>query len=246
MITKSVGRMVPAFMQDFSFRQISGQCSDHLVTVSAGGCGTSQKMTPAAAEAFERLQAMAARDGRGLAIASAHRSFERQLAIWNAKASGLRPVLDDEGRPLPIRELSEVELVFAILRWSALPGASRHHWGTDVDVYDASAVVGDYQVQLTREETCAGGVFGDLHCWLDERIDGAESAAFYRPFDRDRRGVAPEPWHLSYAPQARQIEQLLQRRVYANFIGAQAIALKKVVLANFDEIYERFIAPPGE
>ena len=31
-------------------------------------------------------------------------------------------------------------LIETILLWSALPGGSRHHWGTDVDVFDAAAV----------------------------------------------------------------------------------------------------------
>ena len=38
------------------------------------------------------------------------------------------------------------------MRWSAIPGSSRHHWGTDLDVYDAAAVTPDYQVQLTPQE----------------------------------------------------------------------------------------------
>jgi len=52
----------------------------------------------------------------------------RQAEIWNAKAAGLRPVLDANEQPIDTGTLSERELVFAILRWSALPGASRHHW----------------------------------------------------------------------------------------------------------------------
>ncbi len=35
---------------------------------------------------------------------------------------------------------AEAERVAAILVWSALPGASRHHWGTDCDVIDAAAL----------------------------------------------------------------------------------------------------------
>ena len=51
--------------------------------------------------------------------------------------------------------------------FSALPGASRHHWGTDIDVYDANAVSSDYVVQLSLKEVGSGGVFDSLHKWLD-------------------------------------------------------------------------------
>ena len=36
----------------------------------------------------------------------------------------------------------------AILLWSALPGASRHHWGTDFDVFDRAAVPPDYRAAV--------------------------------------------------------------------------------------------------
>ncbi|NIM47861.1 MAG: D-alanyl-D-alanine carboxypeptidase family protein, partial [Gemmatimonadales bacterium] len=86
------------------------------------------------------------------------------------------------------------------LRWSALPGASRHHWGTDLDVYDLAARPEGYEVELIPEEVDAGGMFGPLHEWLDGRIAADAAFGFFRPYERDRQGVAPERWHLSYAP----------------------------------------------
>jgi LAS superfamily LD-carboxypeptidase LdcB len=136
--------------------------------------------------------------------------------------------------------------MFAILRWSALPGASRHHWGTDIDVYDEWAVEPGYRVQLTPDECAPGGVFERLHRWLDARLAEGEYASFYRPFAMDRGGVAPEPWHLSYGPQARLIEGLRERHRYRDFLAGQPLALKEEVLANFDEIYERFVAPAAD
>ncbi len=32
--------------------------------------------------------------------------------------------------------LSDLEKCKAMLRWSAVPGASRHHWGTEIDIFD--------------------------------------------------------------------------------------------------------------
>ena len=47
-----------------------------------------------------------------------------------------RPLLDARNQPLDALQLGETERLHAILHWSALPGTSRHHWGTDLDIYD--------------------------------------------------------------------------------------------------------------
>jgi LAS superfamily LD-carboxypeptidase LdcB len=130
-----------------------------------------------------------------------------------------------------------------MLRWSALPGTSRHHWGTDVDVYDAAAMDSGYQLQLVPGECHGGGRFSALHRWLDEVTRRGDSFGFYRPFDIDRGGVAPEPWHLSYAPEAAMFEAGLECEKCYRWLAQQPIALKQVVLADFEEIYQRFIAP---
>ena len=176
-------------------RQLTGLDDSHLVNLPDG-----HRLQSEAALAFGTLQEDARQAGFDLAIASSYRPFARQLAIWNGKASGARPVYDDQGQEVPVGQLSPTEHLHAILRFSAIPGTSRHHWGTDLDVYDAGAVAPDYQVQLSVQEVEAGGLFDPLHRWLDERIAAGESQGFYRPYDRDRGGVAPERWHLSYAP----------------------------------------------
>ncbi len=227
--------MVPSNMR---FSQLTGCDGAHLCQLSGN-----YRLTVATAEAFQSLVAAARIAGYELAIASAHRDFERQRLIWNAKASGLRPVLDTHGQPLDIASLGERERVFAILRWSALPGASRHHWGSDLDIYDAAATAPGYQVQLVPEETDGDGVYAGLHRWLDARIEAQDAFGFYRPYDRDRGGVAPEPWHLSYAPESRDFERDFEPVRYCDWLATQDIALGQAVLQHFDEIYHRFIAP---
>jgi LAS superfamily LD-carboxypeptidase LdcB len=178
--------------------------------------------------------------GFELRVASSYRSFERQLLIWNNKASGLRPVLDDRGLPLDISRLSERDLVYAILRWSALPGASRHHWGTDLDVYDASRIAADYQVQLTQAETIGDGPFAEFHRWLDVKL-AVQEFSFYRPYEKDRGGIAPEPWHLSYAPIAKRYAAALTVDVLRQQLEQTDIQLKSCILDNLDDIYHRFV-----
>lgn len=194
---------------------------------------------------FLRLREEAARAGFTLDILSGFRGFERQLSIWNRKADGELPVLDSAAVPLDIAKLSERELVFAILRWSALPGASRHHWGTDLDVFDAAARPEGYEVELIPEEVDAGGMFGPLHEWLDARIAASTSFGFFRPYDRDRGGVAPERWHLSHAPVAATFAEGLDADVLADTLRNADVRLKDVVLEHLSEIYQRFVVNTG-
>jgi LAS superfamily LD-carboxypeptidase LdcB len=191
-----------------------------------------------------------ARDAReagfDLAIASGYRDYARQLAIWNAKAGGTRPVLDTHGQPLQLAGLDDWGLVQAILRWSALPGASRHHWGTDIDIYDRAAVPDQYQVQLTPEEVATDGPFGPLHRWLDERIAAGASHGFFRPYDRDRGGVAPERWHLSHAPTAARYQRQLTPATLLDELDTPVLALRDAIVAHWPAIYERYVQVPAE
>lgn len=179
--------------------------------------------------------------GFELRAVSGYRSFERQLAIFNAKAEGHRPVLDDSGQPVAMAALSERQRLYAILRFSALPGGSRHHWGTDMDVVDASAMPADYRVALTTAECLPGGVFAGLHRWLDSYL-ARPDCPFYRPYDCDRGGVAPEPWHLSYAPVADRLAAQLTPDLLRAVLRDTDIALKAEVLAALDTIFARFVS----
>jgi LAS superfamily LD-carboxypeptidase LdcB len=194
-----------------------------------------------AVEPLGNLRAAASAQGFDLAIHSGFRSFERQLSIWNRKATGQLAVLDDHSRPLDISRLAPRDLVFAILRWSALPGASRHHWGTDLDIYDRAAKPEGYEVQLIPEECEGEGMFAPLHQWLDRRIRDGTAFGFFRPYDADRQGVAPERWHLSLAPVATRYARLLTLERLRETLEPADLALKDTVLENLALIYQRFV-----
>ena len=173
-----------------------GLTSEHL-TDSRGAL-----MHERAAEAFSTLQARANDVGLQLSVASSYRSYERQLAIFNGKWGGERPVLDDKDRVLVRQNYSAVEWLHLILRFSALPGTSRHHWGTDIDIFDPTRIPSGESLQLIPSEYRIGGMFEDLTLWLDELIAANDCEGFFRPYDRDRGGVSEELWHLSYEPVA--------------------------------------------
>ncbi len=198
-------------------------------------------LMPACWQAFEELRDAAAAAGFELCIASGFRSFDRQLVIWNAKALGQRPVHDDRGLAVAMDELSPLQQVQAILRYSALPGASRHHWGTDLDVYDAAAMPEGYPLQLTPQEVADDGMFGALHCWLDEQIKAGTGAGFFRPYATDRGGVAPERWHLSFAPLAQECAAGLGLVCLREALVTGELVYSELVLNELPALYERYV-----
>lgn len=235
---------LPVIMTKVDPEYLTGQSEGHLCSpAEAEGLGALVHTDTVAS--FAALREDAAVDGFELEILSGFRGFRRQELIWNRKASGALPVLDSHAVAMDIGTLSARDLVFAILRWSALPGASRHHWGTDVDVFDAKARPPGYDVELIPAEVDPGGMFGPLHAWLDGRIAAGASHGFFRPYDRDRGGVAPERWHLSHGPVASTFEEHLTADVLRTAIEESALALKDTVLEHLDEIYERFVNNTG-
>ncbi len=219
----------------FTVQEMVGQTLSHLAKLPEGPLLHKRVLAP-----FRRLQADAADAGFCLTIASGFRDFKRQLSIWNGKASGERLVVDESGQPLDIGTLSsDWERVQAILRWSALPGCSRHHWGTDMDVFDANALPEGYRLQLTVKESTT--MFASLHSWLDHRIATNDSYGFFRPYATDKGGVAPEPWHLSYEPLAQICAAQLTPEVLRALLRDTDLILKAAVLEHWEEIYERYI-----
>lgn len=214
---------------------LTGQTEAHVIEVFPGHFLHEQVVGP-----YRALVDLANQSGLDLRLASGFRSFHRQLAIWNAKACGERQVLGRDGQPLVIAQFDDFDKVCAILHWSALPGASRHHWGTDVDIWDAAAVTSAYRLQLVSEEYAVGGVFSGLTRWLDETMLGG-ATAFYRPYDENRGGIAAEPWHLSHRPTAGRFERAMSQRVLREVLTQADILLKEAILDNFDEIYQRFV-----
>jgi LAS superfamily LD-carboxypeptidase LdcB len=116
-------------------RQLTGRDRGHLVALEEPRC----ILHKAAVRPFLAMRDAAAGAGFDLIPVSSFRDFERQRAIWNAKFRGERPALDKAGRRVNMAALAPGARVETILLWSALPGMSRHHWGSELDVIDRMA-----------------------------------------------------------------------------------------------------------
>jgi LAS superfamily LD-carboxypeptidase LdcB len=195
-----------------------------------------------AVEAFVALRAGAAMEGIDVTPSSAFRDFHSQAQIWNRKFRGERPLYDRAGNARDHASLTEAQIVDAILVWSAVPGASRHHWGTEIDVYDRAALPDGYRVELLPGEFDRGGVFERLAVWLDTNL---QRFGFFRPYDQDRGGVYPEPWHISYAPISVPALAALTPEIVADAIRTEDILGRERVLARLPEIWSTYIANVG-
>ena len=215
--------------------ELTGRARTHLREPSVPGVALHEH----AAGPFARLCDAARTQGFELTPVSGFRDFDRQLSIWNGKFTGERPLLDAAGGALDVTQMSAPERVAAILVWSALPGASRHHWGTDLDLVDARAIPPGYRVRLTADEFCAGGPFGPLSEWLEVN---APRFGFFRPFRGVLSGVQPEPWHFSFAPVAEPARRALTREVVAAALADAPLEGKVEVLSCLDELHARYVA----
>ena len=222
--------------------ELTGRASTHVVTLQNPPCTLHRSVV----EPFLALRAAAAAADIDLVPVSTFRDFARQLGIWNAKCRGERDLFDRDGILLDHASLSEDELVSAILHWSALPGASRHHWGTEIDVIDGATRAPGSVPQLLPGEYAAGGRQARLGAWLDDHL---HRFGFHRPYASDRGGVQPEPWHLSHAATAAAALAAFTPRMLLDALEGAQLGAAATVTARLPEIFERYVlnvAPPGE
>jgi LAS superfamily LD-carboxypeptidase LdcB len=214
--------------------ELTGRARTHVVELDEPRCILHYE----AAASFLAMRDAAATAGIELAPRSSFRDFDTQMTIWNRKWAGEKPLYDRSGQLLERSRIADGDAVDAILCWSAVPGGSRHHWGTDVDVVDTAAIPAGYTVELVPREYAADGIFARLSAWLDANM---AHFGFFRPYRTDRGGVSPEPWHISYAPVALPALESLSLSTLRQVLDASAIAGKPHVLARLPEIYTRFL-----
>lgn len=202
--------------------EIMGLSDKHLVAV-----GNEHFLHNEIADAFFIMQKEAAIAGVDMQICSSFRSFDKQLSIWNRKWAGDLPLYTLDNKLLNANSLSEQEKIHAIMLWSALPGASRHHWGTDFDVYDKSSVERHHHdFQLIPSEYETNGPCAALSIWIS---NNATRYGFYLPYSKYSGGVAVEPWHISNIEVASriqasfQLDDLYAQLEQADILGKEAI-----------------------
>jgi len=176
--------------------------------------GKGINLREAAHDAFVEMKKAAYSDGIDIKVVSSYRNFYRQEGIWERKF--IRYTEQDGMEPLPA--------IDKIIEYSTIPGTSRHHWGTDIDIVDGyQKVEGDVLVPSKFGE---GQPYEDFKKWMDEHSKKFDFYLVYTDVP-GRRGFKYEPWHYSYAPlsipmltqfRSKNILQLLEEE---EFEGAQ-------------------------
>ena len=136
------------------------------------------------ADAFVLMQAAAKKEGINLYSLSSYRSYDHQLRIYNRKWKRYKG-----------QGMEGLDIVNKIIEYSTIPGTSRHHWGTDLDVIDSDITVNGDKLLSSNYEN--GGVYEKLGKWLRAN---SELYGFYLVYTKtsSRKGFKYEPWHLSY------------------------------------------------
>ncbi|MFT5752473.1 MAG: LAS superfamily LD-carboxypeptidase LdcB [Flavobacteriales bacterium] len=160
--------------------ELLGQGSPNLIEKDG------YRLRTKAADAFEALKAAALKDGIVIKVVSSYRDYAHQNRIWERKylrfrESGLSPILS----------------IQKIIEYSTIPGTSRHHWGTDLDLIDGTPKVdGDVLVPSKFHGT---GPFCKFKDWMDIHANSYGFQLVYTDAIH-RKGFKYEPWHYSYAP----------------------------------------------
>jgi D-alanyl-D-alanine carboxypeptidase len=170
-------------------------------------------------QAFVRMHDAAKADGINLTILSATRNFDYQKGIWEAKWNGKRKVA---GKNLAAEVPDFEERALLILRYSSMPGTSRHHWGTDIDINNF------------ENSYFASGKGKAEYDWL---VAHAAEYGFCQPYTakgNDRpHGYEEERWHWSYMPLAKTYLKAYQEKVdpsmIKGFAGAEVVAPLQVI-----------------
>ena len=168
---------------------------------------------------FIKMHDAANLDGIDLKIASATRNFDNQKKIWNNKWTGYTIV---EGKDLSISIPDEIERFKKILEYSAVPGTSRHHWGTDIDINNANP---EYFETKNGKK---------VYEWL---MQNALSFGFCQTYTIKNNirptGYSEEKWHWSYLPLSQTYTQkyknLITNKEIKGFYGDKYASLVDLI-----------------
>jgi len=179
-------------LQDFTRDQLIGKGNPDIE-----GASYTQTMHKETKAALEKMKAAAAKDAIYIEVVSAYRSFQRQKEIFEGKYTRFT----NQG-------LAPEDAINKIIEYSTIPGTSRHHWGTDIDIIQAK--VPKPESVLQPKHFHGNGPFCKLKDWLTEH---AADFGFYEVYtdNANRKGFKYEPWHFSYAPVSKPMLQAYKK-----------------------------------
>lgn len=179
--TVAVG-ILPQFAfhhSELSYEELIGKGSPTLY-------GNGFQIRKEAFDAFTKMKNAALRDKISIQVVSSYRNFAHQNRIWERKYKNFTQ-----------QGLTPEQAIQKIIEYSTIPGTSRHHWGTDMDIIDAN--VAQPKDVLSPGHFEGQGCYVNLKQWMDSYSKDYEFHLVYtnKP---GRKGFKYEPWHYSYKP----------------------------------------------
>jgi zinc D-Ala-D-Ala carboxypeptidase len=182
---------------------------------------------------FASMAKKAAKAGITLKVVSGYRPFAHQKRIWEGKYNGKRLVNS--------KDLSETipdvkKRALKILEFSSMPGTSRHHWGTDIDINNLENSYFSFGKGLKE------------YNWLLKNAADFGFCQVYTAKTTGRTGYEEEKWHWSYMPIAKDYLNAYLDQVQYNdisgFAGSEAAAtidvIKNYVFGIDSDCYKSF------
>lgn len=163
-------------------------------------------------EAYIKMFVAAKKDGVNLEIISATRSFIYQKGIWERKWNS----------PAFQKIMDAVSRARQIMHYSAMPGTSRHHWGTDIDLNSLS------------NNTFSNGNGKLVYEWLLKNAGKFGFCQVYSERGQNRKfGYEEEKWHWSYLPLAQSYTKdypiLIKKEDIGGFSGCESFEMHSVI-----------------
>jgi LAS superfamily LD-carboxypeptidase LdcB len=180
-----LGKFSPSQREDFS-----------PITAQYNMSGYATYLRKETLDSFIKMAEAAKKEGVDLQIVSAVRNFDSQKKIWDDKWNGITIV---DGEKLNVSIPDGVARFKKILEYSAVPGMSRHHWGTDIDIN--MTVPYYFQTEAGKK----------VYTWL---VKNASTYGFCQTYNETGpfrlTGYKEEKWHWSYLPLAKDFTQRYQ------------------------------------
>lgn len=151
-------------------------------------------------------------EGIELKILSSHRTYYTQNWLWETNWEKNRN-----------KFTTDSACVKNMLDYLSIPGTSRHHWGTDIDILSVSPEYFTYGKGLEALN------------WLNKN---AKTYGYYLSYTPNREvGYNYEPWHWSYAPLSRKYLKQYIETITIEDLGN----IKGISTIHFNEIINEYV-----
>lgn len=182
--TITLGGLAMGIAPQFGFRNADLSYDELLGKGNPTLYGDGFQIRKEAFEAFTKMRKAALNDNISIQVVSSYRNFAHQNRIWERKYKNFTQ-----------QGLSPENAIQKIIEYSTIPGTSRHHWGTDMDIIDAN--VPQPKNVLSPGHFEGNGSYVKLKEWMDAN---SRDFGFYLVYTNKpgRKGFKYEPWHYSF------------------------------------------------